>query len=142
MSAVFGEVSEELLQKSKYSKWRAAYIIKCIKNNEQPLPPEDEEKSNDDVLQPNVLQPTEPSAGQNSNLDFGVGQPPAFNDNFNLNQINKLSIQPDKPSSATSITTNYSDYASQSSTSNTNDLSPVAMSRSQFDQQFGHLLNV
>lgn len=29
-----------MIQKSKYAKWRAAYIIKCIKSNEKPLPPE------------------------------------------------------------------------------------------------------
>lgn len=40
---VFGELSDEIVQKSKYAKWRAAYISKCLKNGDKPLPPETEE---------------------------------------------------------------------------------------------------
>lgn len=42
---LFGETTEEVGQKSKYAKWRAAYISRCLKNNEVPLPPESEESS-------------------------------------------------------------------------------------------------
>lgn len=35
---VFGEVNEEVVKRAKYAKWKAAYINKCIRNNETPIP--------------------------------------------------------------------------------------------------------
>jgi len=34
----FGEMSEEAAAHQKYSKWKAAYIHKCLKNGETPIP--------------------------------------------------------------------------------------------------------
>lgn len=107
MSAVFGELSDELVQKSKYAKWRAAYIIKCIKSGEKPLPPEDETKTGQEANNEFNDQPAYNPAEQrneNETQDFDIGQPPAapnFSD-FNLNQINNLTIHSNHPSSATS----------------------------------------
>lgn len=33
----FGELSEDIYEKRKYAKWRAAYIHNCLKNGEQPI---------------------------------------------------------------------------------------------------------
>lgn len=33
----FGELSEDIFEKRKYAKWRAAYIHNCLKNGEQPI---------------------------------------------------------------------------------------------------------
>ncbi|RWS27890.1 uncharacterized protein B4U80_01336 [Leptotrombidium deliense] len=44
---VFPDSSEEAAQKSKYAKWRAAYINKCLKSGDTPLPPEDNEETLD-----------------------------------------------------------------------------------------------
>lgn len=41
---MFGEVSPEIGQRMKYSKWRAAVIMKAIKNGEQPPPPENRDE--------------------------------------------------------------------------------------------------
>lgn len=125
MTAVFGELSDELVQKSKYAKWRAAYIIKSIKAGEKPLPPEDETKAdqeaNSEFNEPPAYNPQ--PGGQaidDDKQDFDIGQPPAalnFND-FNLNQINNLTINSQKPSTVTPsrpATSNYSnpiDYSS------------------------------
>ena len=114
MTAVFGELSDELAQKSKYAKWRAAYIIKCVKSGEKPLPPVDESKAGEEANSEFNDQPTyNPNEQRNDEKqEFDIGQPPAplnFND-FNLNQINNLTIDSNKPSSATSshpATTNY-----------------------------------
>lgn len=126
MTAVFGELSDELAQKSKYAKWRAAYIIKCIKNGEKPLPPEDETKneqpaSNEFSEQPPAYNASG-SAVDDEKADYDIGQPPAapnFNDfnDFNLNQINNLTINSPKPSvppsqPASSHYSNPVDYSS------------------------------
>ena len=34
----FGEISEELEWKQKYAKWKAAYIHRCLKTGETPIP--------------------------------------------------------------------------------------------------------
>ncbi|XP_025098679.1 vacuolar protein sorting-associated protein VTA1 homolog [Pomacea canaliculata] len=34
----FGELSEDLVKNQKYAKWKAAYIHRCLKNGETPLP--------------------------------------------------------------------------------------------------------
>lgn len=34
----FGELSEDIEKNRKYAKWKAAYIHKCLKNGETPLP--------------------------------------------------------------------------------------------------------
>ncbi|GAB1603110.1 vacuolar protein sorting-associated protein VTA1 homolog [Argonauta hians] len=36
--SVFGEVDEDLEKNKKYAKWKAAYIHKCLKNGETPIP--------------------------------------------------------------------------------------------------------
>lgn len=36
--AQFGELSEEALHHCKYAKWKAAYIHKCLKSGETPIP--------------------------------------------------------------------------------------------------------
>jgi hypothetical protein len=56
--AVFGDLTDEVLQKSKYAKWRAAYISKCIKNGDAPLPPETEESDNQPEESDHLSQPT------------------------------------------------------------------------------------
>jgi len=136
MCAVFGEVGEDLLQKSKYGKWRAAYIIKCIKNNETPLPPEDE-KSNDDLSDLNL-----PPAQQTSNNEQStfnpdllpdIGKPPApFNsEDFSLDHLRIDNPPPSKPPSSASSTISRTDYSNQpptaSNTASKNDFSSVAM---------------
>lgn len=35
---VFGELPEDILEKQKYAKWKAAYIHNCLKNGERPIP--------------------------------------------------------------------------------------------------------
>ncbi|XP_076282276.1 vesicle trafficking 1 [Lasioglossum baleicum] len=35
---VFGELTEEAVQKGKYAKWKATYIHNCLKNGETPVP--------------------------------------------------------------------------------------------------------
>lgn len=40
--SVFGDVSPEISQRLKYAKYRAALIMKAIKNNEQPPPPDNQ----------------------------------------------------------------------------------------------------
>lgn len=136
MSAVFGEVSEELLQKSKYGKWRAAYIIKCIKNNEKPLPPE-EEKSNDEQTSDDQQKIDETQNNNENNQNFDIGKPPgplSFDD-VNINKMNDLSIH--KPSSALPTTKNYSNMdpslnrpATSIPSSSPSDYSLVAISKS------------
>lgn len=126
MTAVFGQLSEELAQKSKYAKWRAAYIIKCIKSGERPLPPEDETKADQDTNNEFNQQPAyNPQSGELKNddekQDFDIGQPPAAPDfsDFNLNQISDLTIDTNKPATPSqSAATSYSnpiDYSSASS---------------------------
>lgn len=34
----FGQLSEDLFEKRKYAKWKAAYIHNCLKYGEQPIP--------------------------------------------------------------------------------------------------------
>ncbi|CAG2222332.1 LIP5 [Mytilus edulis] len=34
----FGEISEDIQKNRKYAKWKAAYIHKCLKNGETPVP--------------------------------------------------------------------------------------------------------
>ncbi|KAK3583956.1 hypothetical protein CHS0354_033750 [Potamilus streckersoni] len=36
--SVFGEISEDIEKNRKYAKWKAAYIHKCLKNGETPIP--------------------------------------------------------------------------------------------------------
>ncbi|XP_015784952.1 vacuolar protein sorting-associated protein VTA1 homolog [Tetranychus urticae] len=79
---VFGEVSEEVSQKSKYAKWRAAYITRCIRNGETPLPPE-EEGDGDGSSKAYTGENPDPSTQNNStvqdikpnNLDFSPQVP-------------------------------------------------------------------
>lgn len=35
---VFGELSEDIENKRKYAKWKAAYIHNCLKSGETPVP--------------------------------------------------------------------------------------------------------
>ena len=113
MTAVWSELSEDLSQKSKYAKWRAAYIIKCVKSNEKPLPPEDETKSKSNEELNNLTntqndQSNEQNDNQ-SNYDGGntniIGKPPAapsFDDFNNLTINNKPSSNiSSRPSTAT-----------------------------------------
>lgn len=77
---VFGDTSEEVAQKSKYAKWRAAYITRCIKNGETPLAPEDEGNGDegkipDDVGGSSSIATTSQDGKPNS-LDFPT-QPPS-----------------------------------------------------------------
>lgn len=114
MCAVFGELSEELAQKSKYGKWRAAYIIKCIKSGEKPLPPEDETKSNED---------------EQLNTQFSNDQNLGFNQasekpNFNLNEISDLKINNNVQPSSTPAYSN-TDYSSTVSATNTSTASKL-----------------
>ncbi|XP_074596774.1 vesicle trafficking 1 [Brevipalpus obovatus] len=70
--AVFGEPSEEVVQKSKYAKWRAAYISKCLKNNETPLPPQESDGSEEEASLPSLeAKPLNPTIATNNLPDTG-----------------------------------------------------------------------
>ena len=38
VAGVFGEISDEIKNVRKYSKWKAIYITNCKKNGEDPIP--------------------------------------------------------------------------------------------------------
>jgi len=63
---VFGDLTEEVSQKSKYAKWRAAYITKCIKNGETPQPPPSEQVQEENVEDQQNLGPSASDTGLTS----------------------------------------------------------------------------
>lgn len=97
--AVFGDLTDEVTQKSRYAKWRAAYIVKCIKSGDKPLPPDAEEDEN------------QPESNANEDQDFGTtgffsDVPPPL-----------PSVQPRSSSSANSSTnSNFASLSIHSST--------------------------
>ena len=88
---VFGDLTEEIVQKTKYAKWRAAYITKCIKNGENPQPPS---KAESEITAETPNLDSKPSDNGESSFNtapypttqFG-GQPTPFH----LNPIDNLS---------------------------------------------------
>lgn len=46
----FGDLSEDILNKRKYAKWKAAYIHNCLKVGDKPIPGPPGENSADDNL--------------------------------------------------------------------------------------------
>lgn len=54
---VFGELTEEVTQNRKYAKWKAAYINKCLKNGETPVPGPAGQEDDDDTadLKPGIV---------------------------------------------------------------------------------------
>ncbi|KAL4232477.1 Vacuolar protein sorting-associated protein vta1 [Mactra antiquata] len=46
--SVFGELSEDIDKNRKYAKWKAAYIHKCLKNGETPIPGPQREEGDED----------------------------------------------------------------------------------------------
>ncbi|XP_060588064.1 vacuolar protein sorting-associated protein VTA1 homolog [Ruditapes philippinarum] len=51
--SVFGELNEDIDKNRKYAKWKAAYIHKCLKNGETPIPgPQNEEGDEAGGVQP------------------------------------------------------------------------------------------
>lgn len=83
----FGELSEELQQKQKYAKWKAAYIHRCLKTGETPVPgPQggEEEGAAGGVESPGAPPPAYPGGGSGvmppypaSNASVGMpGYPP------------------------------------------------------------------
>ncbi|XP_050422161.1 vacuolar protein sorting-associated protein VTA1 homolog [Adelges cooleyi] len=94
---VFGDVSEEVSNTQKYSKWKATYIHSCMKNGETPVPgPPAEEngsigfnpKSETNSQEPPNNIPTVPSYSQPSN-DYPA---PAFTPNPNNTQLPNTTI--------------------------------------------------
>lgn len=61
--AVFGELTDEVSQKSRYAKWRAAYIVKCVKNGDQPLPPETDDLEEEPTPASDHLSPNPSDTG-------------------------------------------------------------------------------
>ncbi|XP_045196146.2 vacuolar protein sorting-associated protein VTA1 homolog [Mercenaria mercenaria] len=65
--SVFGEMSEDIDKNRKYAKWKAAYIHKCLKNGETPIPgPQNEEGEEGDTAQggaPIGFEQPDPSQG-------------------------------------------------------------------------------
>ncbi|KAI1309980.1 hypothetical protein EDD11_003929 [Mortierella claussenii] len=68
---VFGDIDSEVEEKIKYSKWRAAEIVKAIRDGRQPAPPPGAEKPKDDIItDPNMaggLDALEASSGFGAN---------------------------------------------------------------------------
>lgn len=60
----FGELTEDITEKRKYAKWKAAYIHNCLKAGERPVPgpmaSEDEDSINDFTR---ISDPTQPTIG-------------------------------------------------------------------------------
>lgn len=46
--SVFGELNEDIDKNRKYAKWKAAYIHKCLKNGETPIPGPQQEEGEED----------------------------------------------------------------------------------------------
>ncbi|XP_051952332.1 vacuolar protein sorting-associated protein VTA1 homolog [Xyrauchen texanus] len=83
--SVFGELSEENIQQTKYAKWKAAYIHNCLKNGETPQagPIGMEEEAYDDEFGaegggPSIA-PQGPPQFQPSFHDHPTNQPPTSN---------------------------------------------------------------
>lgn len=58
----FGEVSEDIANKRKYAKWKAAYIHTCLKNGETPMPGALEDSSVEkNLIDPRIQNIDEPS---------------------------------------------------------------------------------
>lgn len=73
--SVFGEISEEITERTKYAKFRAALIMKAIKSGEKPPPPEDIDPLDSLPALPPIdtnapQEPTQPKEERPSTLDF------------------------------------------------------------------------
>ncbi|XP_066991003.2 vacuolar protein sorting-associated protein VTA1 homolog [Anabrus simplex] len=73
---IFGELTDEIVQNRKYSKWKAAYIHNCLKNGETPIPgpvEDDTENENEENAAGFI-----PAGGSSSApFNFGFVQPQA-----------------------------------------------------------------
>lgn len=77
----FGEPTEEVLQNRKYAKWKAAYIHKCLKEGETPIPGPmpggeegEEEEGASGYTNPTPQPP--PAAAQGPSMGFTAGFDP------------------------------------------------------------------
>lgn len=75
--SVFGETSPEIAQRTKYAKWRAAVIMKALKNGEQPPPPE-----NNSEFGSNPSDVPPPSSSYNQPPQPGFSAAGGFSDGF------------------------------------------------------------
>lgn len=81
--AVFGDIPDDIQEKQKYAKFKAAYIHNCLKNGEQPIagPLGGMENVEDDLNDTNQPGPPPATAGFNlPNLPDVSNPPPTFYD--------------------------------------------------------------
>ncbi|XP_060082018.1 vacuolar protein sorting-associated protein VTA1 homolog isoform X1 [Ylistrum balloti] len=79
--SVFGEPSEDIEKNKKYAKWKAAYIHRCLKNGETPVPgplneEEDEQEGGAFGGAPVTSSTSQPGPSSYSKPDPAPGYPP------------------------------------------------------------------
>lgn len=53
----FGELSEEIINKRKYAKWKAAYIHNCLKIGDKPIPgPPGDSNADDNLIHKSLVE--------------------------------------------------------------------------------------
>lgn len=130
---VFGEMSEDIEKNRKYAKWKAAYIHKCLKNGETPIPgpmPEEGEEEEQGATigggpigfeQPGPSQPYQPQPGPAQPYQPGPSEPGPSVPSGSLNLPNNNQYPGGTPSGAHAPPSTPQDPRSVSPQPNTTD---------------------
>ncbi|KAF9114281.1 hypothetical protein BGX27_011259 [Mortierella sp. AM989] len=86
---VFGDIDSEVEKKIKYSKWRAAEIVKAIRDGRQPAPP------------PGADKPKESSPDVNASIEGFESLD--VNSSTGANNYNNMAYSPTDPTNASSV---------------------------------------
>lgn len=76
----FGELSEDVLNKRKYAKWKAAYIHNCLKVGDKPMPgPPTDSNADDNLIHKSLVEGYTPEANDAGSPSDSVtpGNPPS-----------------------------------------------------------------
>lgn len=101
--SLFGELSDELMEKQRYARWKATYIHTCLKNGETPIPGPLAEHKGDSNPAPSIgffgsdTHPQTPGShlADGNIADFPPPQPSSSSDAFPHPSSSSTTHQPD-----------------------------------------------